>query len=62
MSMMIAAQSIERAMASLSSLMGQVVRGTSAGARVFEVIKHQPSIPIQVTNIPRLHTYVCVLM
>ena len=38
MAFLVATQTIQRSLAQLSLLFGQYVRGTSAGARVFEVI------------------------
>ena len=38
MSFLVATQTIQRSLSNLSVLFGQVVRGTTAGGRVFEVI------------------------
>ncbi|XP_028630588.1 ATP-binding cassette sub-family B member 8, mitochondrial [Grammomys surdaster] len=46
MSFLVASQSVQRSMASLSVLFGQVVRGLSAGARVFEYMALSPVIPL----------------
>ncbi|KAK3608510.1 hypothetical protein CHS0354_010363 [Potamilus streckersoni] len=46
MSFMIATQTVERSLAQLSVLFGQVVRGMGAGARVFEFINHPFTIPM----------------
>ncbi|XP_071943664.1 mitochondrial potassium channel ATP-binding subunit-like isoform X1 [Antedon mediterranea] len=46
MSFLVASQTVQRSMASMSILFGQAVRGISAGTRVFEYILHTPSIPI----------------
>lgn len=44
MSFLVASQTVQRSMANLSVLFGQVVRGLSAGARVFEYMTLHPSI------------------
>ncbi|XP_054975517.1 mitochondrial potassium channel ATP-binding subunit [Sorex araneus] len=46
MSFLVASQTVQRSMANLSVLFGQVVRGLSAGARVFEYMTLQPCIPL----------------
>uniref|UniRef100_A0A8C6DGK6 Mitochondrial potassium channel ATP-binding subunit n=1 Tax=Moschus moschiferus TaxID=68415 RepID=A0A8C6DGK6_MOSMO len=46
MSFLVASQTVQRSMANLSILFGQVVRGLSAGARVFEYMTLSPSIPL----------------
>lgn len=46
MSFLVASQTVQRSMASLSVLFGQVVRGLSAGARVFEYMALCPVIPL----------------
>ncbi|KAG9355830.1 hypothetical protein JZ751_000672 [Albula glossodonta] len=46
MSFLVASQTVQRSMASISILFGQMVRGTSAGARVFEFLMLEPSIPL----------------
>ncbi|XP_028934144.1 mitochondrial potassium channel ATP-binding subunit isoform X1 [Ornithorhynchus anatinus] len=46
MSFLVASQTVQRSMANLSILFGQVVRGLSAGARVFEFMGLTPSIPL----------------
>ncbi|XP_012882703.1 PREDICTED: ATP-binding cassette sub-family B member 8, mitochondrial isoform X1 [Dipodomys ordii] len=46
MSFLVASQTVQRSMASLSVLFGQVVRGLSAGARVFEYMALSPCIPL----------------
>uniref|UniRef100_A0A3P8VSS9 Mitochondrial potassium channel ATP-binding subunit n=1 Tax=Cynoglossus semilaevis TaxID=244447 RepID=A0A3P8VSS9_CYNSE len=45
MSFLVASQTVQRSMASISILFGQIVRGLSAGARVFEYLDLKPSIP-----------------
>ncbi|XP_074049465.1 mitochondrial potassium channel ATP-binding subunit [Macrotis lagotis] len=47
MSFLVASQTVQRSMANLSVLFGQVVRGLSAGARVFEYMSLTPDIPLQ---------------
>lgn len=46
MSFLVASQTVQRSLASISILFGQVVRGMSSGARVFEYLALAPSIPI----------------
>ncbi|XP_061549170.1 mitochondrial potassium channel ATP-binding subunit [Phycodurus eques] len=46
MSFLVASQTVQRSLASISILFGQMVRGTSAGARVFEYLSLKPSIPL----------------
>lgn len=46
MSFLVAAQSIQRSISTMSILLGQAVRGVSAGGRVFEFIKLEPSVPL----------------
>ncbi|XP_005880159.1 PREDICTED: ATP-binding cassette sub-family B member 8, mitochondrial [Myotis brandtii] len=46
MSFLVASQTVQRSMANLSVLFGQVVRGLSAGARVFEYMTLSPCIPL----------------
>lgn len=46
MSFLVASQTVQRSMANLSVLFGQVVRGLSAGARVFEYMALSPCIPL----------------
>lgn len=46
MSFLVASQMVQRSMANLSVLFGQVVRGLSAGARVFEYMALSPCIPL----------------
>ncbi|MBN3318008.1 ABCB8 protein, partial [Atractosteus spatula] len=46
MSFLVASQTVQRSMASISVLFGQVVRGMSAGARVFEYLTLEPTIPL----------------
>lgn len=47
MSFLVATQTIQRSLANLSVLFGQVVRGTTAGGRVFEYTKLVSSIPVR---------------
>uniref|UniRef100_A0A8C3NTU7 Mitochondrial potassium channel ATP-binding subunit n=1 Tax=Cyanoderma ruficeps TaxID=181631 RepID=A0A8C3NTU7_9PASS len=47
MSFLVASQTVQRSMANISILMGQVVRGLSAGARVFELLRLEPLVPLQ---------------
>lgn len=56
MSFLVAAQTIQRSLAQLSILFGTYVRGISAGARVFEYIKLEPSIPLKGGKIIPYHT------
>ncbi|XP_015209696.1 mitochondrial potassium channel ATP-binding subunit [Lepisosteus oculatus] len=46
MSFLVASQTVQRSMASISVLFGQVVRGMSAGSRVFEYLTLEPTIPL----------------
>ncbi|CAF0785116.1 unnamed protein product [Brachionus calyciflorus] len=46
MAYLTATQMIQRSFAQLSILFGQALRGLSSGARVFEFLKLQPSIPV----------------
>ncbi|XP_012731793.2 mitochondrial potassium channel ATP-binding subunit [Fundulus heteroclitus] len=46
MSFLVASQTVQRSLASISILFGQVVRGISSGARVFEYMSLQPTIPL----------------
>lgn len=46
MAFLVATQTIQRSLAQLSLLFGHYVRGTSAGARVFEFCNLTPSIPL----------------
>lgn len=46
MSFLVASQTVQRSMANLSVLFGQVVRGLSAGTRVFEYMTLSPCIPL----------------
>ncbi|KPP78935.1 ATP-binding cassette sub-family B member 8, mitochondrial-like, partial [Scleropages formosus] len=46
MSFLVASQTVQRSMASISILFGQMVRGISAGARVFEYLTLEPTIPL----------------
>ncbi|KAJ8272983.1 hypothetical protein GJAV_G00095830 [Gymnothorax javanicus] len=46
MSFMVASQTVQRSMASISILFGQMVRGISAGTRVFEYLSLEPTIPL----------------
>uniref|UniRef100_A0A8C3MWH9 Mitochondrial potassium channel ATP-binding subunit n=1 Tax=Geospiza parvula TaxID=87175 RepID=A0A8C3MWH9_GEOPR len=47
MSFLVALQTVQRSLASISILMGQVVRGLSAGARVLELLRLEPLVPLQ---------------
>ncbi|XP_058671148.1 mitochondrial potassium channel ATP-binding subunit [Ammospiza caudacuta] len=47
MSFLVASQTVQRSLASISVLMGQVVRGLSAGARVLELLRLEPPVPLQ---------------
>ncbi|XP_062348990.1 mitochondrial potassium channel ATP-binding subunit [Cinclus cinclus] len=47
MSFLVASQTVQRSLANISILMGQVVRGLSAGARVFELLRLEPLVPLQ---------------
>ncbi|XP_037747401.1 mitochondrial potassium channel ATP-binding subunit isoform X2 [Chelonia mydas] len=46
MSFMVASQTVQRSMANISILFGQVVRGLSAGARVFEFMTLEPTVSL----------------
>uniref|UniRef100_A0A0B7AEF4 Mitochondrial potassium channel ATP-binding subunit n=1 Tax=Arion vulgaris TaxID=1028688 RepID=A0A0B7AEF4_9EUPU len=46
-SFLVATQMVERSMAQLSLLLGHVVSGLSAGARVFEYINLKPRVPLE---------------
>ncbi|KAH0627744.1 hypothetical protein JD844_003885 [Phrynosoma platyrhinos] len=46
MSFLVSSQTVQRSMASMSILFGQVLRGMSAGARVFEFMTLTPEIPV----------------
>ncbi|XP_034039238.1 mitochondrial potassium channel ATP-binding subunit [Thalassophryne amazonica] len=46
MSFLVAAQTVQRSLASISILFGQMVRGLSSGARVFEYLALEPTIPL----------------
>ncbi|XP_010884312.1 mitochondrial potassium channel ATP-binding subunit [Esox lucius] len=46
MSFLVASQTVQRSLASISILFGQMVRGLSSGARVFEYLSSEPSIPL----------------
>ncbi|OCT57695.1 hypothetical protein XELAEV_18003153mg [Xenopus laevis] len=46
MSFLVASQTVQRSMANMSVLFGQVVRGLSAGGRVFEFMSLEPTIPL----------------
>lgn len=46
MAFLVSTQNIQRSLGQMSVLFGQFVRGMSAGARVFDYINLQPSIPI----------------
>ncbi|KAM8839634.1 mitochondrial potassium channel ATP-binding subunit [Synchiropus picturatus] len=46
MSFLVASQTVQRSLASISILFGQMVRGLSAGARVFEYLSVKPLIPL----------------
>ncbi|XP_027560235.1 ATP-binding cassette sub-family B member 8, mitochondrial [Neopelma chrysocephalum] len=47
MSFLVASQTVQRSLANISILMGQVVRGLSAGARVFELLTLEPLVPLK---------------
>nr|XP_058929419.1 mitochondrial potassium channel ATP-binding subunit isoform X2 [Kogia breviceps] len=56
MSFLVASQTVQRSMANLSVLFGQVVRGLSAGTRVFEYMTLSPCIPLSGGHcIPKEH-------
>lgn len=46
MSFLVASQTVQRSLASISILFGQIVRGMSSGARVFEYLALEPTIPV----------------
>lgn len=46
MSFLVASQTVQRSLASISILFGQMVRGLSSGARVFEYLALEPTIPL----------------
>ncbi|XP_045907037.1 mitochondrial potassium channel ATP-binding subunit [Micropterus dolomieu] len=46
MSFLVASQTVQRSLASISILFGQMVRGMSSGARVFEYLSLKPTIPM----------------
>uniref|UniRef100_A0A8C2KT39 Mitochondrial potassium channel ATP-binding subunit n=1 Tax=Cyprinus carpio TaxID=7962 RepID=A0A8C2KT39_CYPCA len=46
MSFLVASQTVQRSLASISILFGQMVRGMSAGARVFEYLALEPTVPL----------------
>ncbi|KAJ9586112.1 hypothetical protein L9F63_020249 [Diploptera punctata] len=46
MSFLVASQTIQRSLAQLSLLFGHMVKGISAGARIFEFINLEPSMPL----------------
>uniref|UniRef100_A0A8C7VYY2 Mitochondrial potassium channel ATP-binding subunit n=1 Tax=Oncorhynchus mykiss TaxID=8022 RepID=A0A8C7VYY2_ONCMY len=46
MSFLVASQTVQRSLASISILFGQMVRGLSSGARVFEYLSLEPTIPL----------------
>ncbi|KAM3866211.1 mitochondrial potassium channel ATP-binding subunit [Diretmus argenteus] len=46
MSFLVASQTVQRSLASISILFGQMVRGISSGARVFEYLALEPTIPV----------------
>nr|XP_020451294.1 ATP-binding cassette sub-family B member 8, mitochondrial isoform X1 [Monopterus albus] len=46
MSFLVASQTVQRSLASISILFGQMVRGLSSGARVFEYLGLEPTIPL----------------
>lgn len=46
MSFLVASQTVQRSLASISILFGQMVRGMSSGARVFEYLSLEPTIPL----------------
>ncbi|NXS36826.1 ABCB8 protein, partial [Pomatostomus ruficeps] len=47
MSFLVASQTVQRSLANISILMGQVVRGLSAGARIFELLTLEPPVPLR---------------
>lgn len=46
MSFLVATQTIQRSLGHISLLFGQIVRGMSSGARVFEYLAIEPTIPV----------------
>lgn len=48
MSFMVSTQMAQRSLGSMSMLLGYVVRGASAGGRVWYYINMEPQIPIEV--------------
>ncbi|XP_045131652.1 mitochondrial potassium channel ATP-binding subunit-like [Portunus trituberculatus] len=56
MSFLVAAQTIQKSLAQLGIMFGTYVRGISAGARVFEYVKLQPTIPMKGGKIIPYHT------
>lgn len=56
MAFLVAAQTIQRSLAQLSILFGSYVRGISAGARVFEFMKLEPTIPLRNGKIIPYHS------
>ncbi|KAG0723901.1 ATP-binding cassette sub-family B member 8, mitochondrial [Chionoecetes opilio] len=56
MSFLVAAQTIQKSLAQLGIMFGTYVRGISAGARVFEYVKLQPTIPVKGGKIIPYHT------
>eukprot|EP00051_Salpingoeca_urceolata_P035051 m.27913 g.27913 ORF g.27913 m.27913 type:complete len:739 (+) comp8668_c0_seq1:36-2252(+) len=46
MSFLVSAQTIQKSMGTMSALLGQVVRGSSAASRVFEYLDMKPLVPI----------------
>ncbi|XP_074841486.1 mitochondrial potassium channel ATP-binding subunit [Carettochelys insculpta] len=46
MSFLVASQTVQRSLANISILFGQVVRGLSAGARVFEFMTQEPTVSL----------------
>lgn len=47
MSFLMATQSIQKSMGAISTLFGSIVRGSVAGARVFEYVLEKPTITIE---------------
>ena len=47
LAVMVATQTLQRSLGSLSILFGQVIRGWTGGTRVFEYISSKPSIPVE---------------
>lgn len=56
MSFLVAAQTIQKSLAQLGIMFGTYVRGISAGARVFEYININPTIPVKGGKIIPYHT------